>query len=51
MKHDFEEGFFDLKDMSQKQELLDELDRHEKLWGNTGGKNSISALRKKIEKA
>ncbi len=51
MKHDFEEGFFELEDMSQKQELLDELDRLEKLWGNTGGKNSISALRKKIEKA
>jgi hypothetical protein len=51
MKHDFEEGFFELEDMSQKQELLDELDRLEKLWGNTGGKNSISTLRKKIEKA
>jgi hypothetical protein len=51
MKHDFEEGFFELEDMSQKQELLDELVRLEKLWGNTGGKNSISTLRKKIEKA
>ena len=51
MAFDLENDFFDLKDLGKKQELLDELDRLKKLWGKTGGGNSISALRKKIEAA
>ena len=46
---DLEDELINLNDIQEKQDVLDELDRLEKLWSKSGGQVSIKNLKKKIE--